>query len=165
MKEIYKDIDFLIGYQISNLGNIRNSKQKQLKPFKNSKGYLYVNPSVSGKRKTIAIHILVALLFVDNPENKPQINHKDGNKENNISTNLEWVDNSENVKHAYKTGLNNGSSLKVNQHDLNHNYINTYPSISDAANENNLSATSLWKCCNNKRKTSGNFIWEYCNKE
>lgn len=67
--------------------------------------YAQVCISDNCKRTTFKIHRLVGLLFVPNPDNKPHINHKDGNKANNHYTNLEWCTHSENIKHAYDTGL------------------------------------------------------------
>ena len=73
----------------------------------NTKGYYAVNLCINGQCKTYALHRLVAISFLDNPRNLPQVNHKDGNKLNNKLENLEWVTAKENVVHAIKTGLVN----------------------------------------------------------
>jgi len=70
-----------------------------------SKGYLKIGLNVDLKRKCFFVHRLVAEAFIPNPDNKPEINHKDGNKKNNNVSNLEWVTHSENLQHAVTTGL------------------------------------------------------------
>lgn len=121
MKEIWKDIKELDGcYQISNLGRVKSVerevkcaygakrviKERVLKQTKNRYGYYEVRPQVEGRKYLLRIHRLVATYFVDNPDNKPHVNHKDCDKLNNYPENLEWVTNAENVKHAVKNGLN-----------------------------------------------------------
>jgi predicted nucleic acid-binding protein len=119
MEEIWKEIQNYEGlYQISNLGNVKslerlksNGKgmqrvyEKILIPGKDRKKYLVCNLSKNNKHKTIKIHRLVAKNFVENPNNKIQVNHIDGNKNNNAYDNLEWVTNKENREHACKLGL------------------------------------------------------------
>lgn len=105
--EIFKDIiNFENTYQISNYGRVLNKKTSLfVKPQYNKKGYMYVHLSYShtGKVKWY-IHRLVGFHFINNPNNKPQINHKDGNVTNNFVDNLEWCTNEENQAH---TVLNN----------------------------------------------------------
>jgi hypothetical protein len=81
--------------------------QRQRK--KNGKYYVYVRLSKGGKVKKHYIHRLVAEAFVPNPENKPTVNHKDGNTENNVHSNLEWSTMQEQVDHAWETGLTKSS--------------------------------------------------------
>ena len=127
-KEIWKDIKGFEGtYQVSNFGNIKSlrrtvkrssqtgdylQKEVILKPATNAKGYYHVALRKDGDSKTFRIHRLVAESFISNPTGHPQVNHKDGNKTNNHVNNLEWTDNSGNLKHAYKLGLR--TSLGVN---------------------------------------------------
>ena len=96
-------------YQISNLGRVKSLKrgrQKILKVrFYRDEEYLAVELFMHSKSKIIKIHRLVAEVFVPNPDGKPQVNHVDGNKLNNRMSNLEWVTVSENIRHAYYTGL------------------------------------------------------------
>lgn len=114
--EEWKDIQGYEGlYQVSNLGRVKslyrlNSrgqkiKGKILKYSINPKGYAIVILCKNGITKTISVHRLVAIHFIENPNNLNVINHIDGNKINNNITNLEWCTQSENVKHAYRTGL------------------------------------------------------------
>lgn len=93
-------------YYISNTGLIKNiNTNKILKLRKNCRGYLKTNISINGKLKTVFIHRLVAITFIPNPNNYPQVNHKDGNKENNNVENLEWCSPKQNIEHAIKLGL------------------------------------------------------------
>ena len=95
-------------YEVSINGEVRRKETgKILKPKVDKRGYLEVGLSLGarGKRKMALIHRLVAQAFVPNPYNKPEVNHIDGNKQNNKCTNLEWVTTKENQNHARKTGL------------------------------------------------------------
>lgn len=118
--EVWKDVKGYEGYyQVSNLGNVRSLDRiilckngserftvgKPLKPQMDYQGYLRVGLNICGKFKTYRVHRLVALNFLDEKENKDQVNHINGIKDDNRLTNLEWVTGSENIKHAIKTGL------------------------------------------------------------
>ena len=97
----YRKYD-LSDYTVTKDGEIINNHNgRKIKPQPNGKGYLRF--SLGGKM--VFVHRLVAELYVPNPENKPQVNHKDGNKRNNSADNLEWVTNQENRNHAIKAGL------------------------------------------------------------
>ena len=101
---------------VSSFGNVlsfptkRRSRSKVLKPKTTWDGYLETTLiGDNGKYKCIRTHRLVAIHFIPNPDNKPEVNHKDGNKFNNRADNLEWVTSSENQLHAYRTGLQKAS--------------------------------------------------------
>ena len=102
--EIWKDIDGFDGkYQVSSWGRIRNAITKCIiKPYSNTKGYLKVGlyKGDDNKRIKFRVNRLVASAFIPNPYSLPQVNHKDGNKANNSFTNLEWVTNNDNQRHA-----------------------------------------------------------------
>lgn len=100
--EVWKDIDGFYGkYQVSSWGRVRNAETgKVLTPYRNKKGYLKIGLcNGSGSPAKFRVNRLVAIAFIPNPYNLPQVNHKDGNKENNSYTNLEWTTNEINAKH------------------------------------------------------------------
>lgn len=108
-------------YSVSNLGNVRRTSPRRIKhrrcdpwknftpsecrAHKNRGGYLQVRIGPSGQQKTVCVHTLVARAFVENPRNLNEVNHKDGDKLNNTSVNLEWVTRSEQITHAIVHGL------------------------------------------------------------
>ena len=95
-------------YQESTFGrtkSFKNGKVTIRKPYVDKRGYLRVELYKDGNRKHFGVHQLVALTFIPNFENKPEINHEDGHPMNNCVSNLSWVTNSENIQHAIKTGL------------------------------------------------------------
>lgn len=101
-KEIFKDIlGYSEFYSVSNYGNVFSKRQnKNLSFGDNGKGYLFVNLYNNGISKRFYVHRLVALTFIDNLDNKKQVNHKDCNKSNNYLSNLEWITPEENINHA-----------------------------------------------------------------
>ena len=93
-------------YKISKTGKVFSVRSDRfLKNSPSSTGYHKVVLYNNGFRKTMSVHRLVAEAFIPNPENKPEVNHIDGNKQNNNVSNLEWSTSSENQKHAHKIGL------------------------------------------------------------
>ena len=111
MEEIWKPINDYPGYEISNLGRVKSYKMdkingKIMNPYKTTKGYLQIDISLDGRarknRRHLAIHRLVAIAFLPNPNNYPQVNHKDENKENNCVNKLEWCTNDYNCHYGTK---------------------------------------------------------------
>ena len=95
-------------YQISYLGRVRSYKTGEwviLKIYTDDTGYKFVRLSKNDKSHKFLVHVLVARAFIPNPENKPEVNHKLGNKSDNRVESLEWVTRSENLRHAFLTGL------------------------------------------------------------
>lgn len=113
MKEIWRRLsyqgnDYGDYYEISNLGRIRNTKTKKIRKINLYKtGYCFVSGSLGSRENkiTFRIHRVVAETFIPNPNNLPEVNHKDGNKSNNQVSNLEWCTGAENMKHASENGL------------------------------------------------------------
>ncbi|MBR1807189.1 MAG: NUMOD4 motif-containing HNH endonuclease [Selenomonadaceae bacterium] len=95
-------------YQVSNRNRMKSFRygvEKLHLTYPNKDGYLKVGMTKDGKKKSFIFHVLVAQAFVPNPDGKPEVNHIDGNKQNNRPENLEWVTHHENMKHAWRNGL------------------------------------------------------------
>jgi predicted DNA-binding protein YlxM (UPF0122 family) len=110
MNEVWKSLSGIVeygeNYEVSNNGNVKHINSKNpLKGRPNPKGYLEVALYNNGKRRDYRVHRLVALAFIPNPEDKPQVNHKNGKKQCNYDWNLEWATNQENQLHAYANDL------------------------------------------------------------
>lgn len=181
MQEIWKDVVGYEGlYKVSNLGNVlsiprrgtRSRKEHLLRQYKTKKGYLNVFLIKKCKSFCTGTHRLVAQAFIPNPENKPQVNHIDGNKENNCLDNLEWVTNQENMKHAwesglrnkekiYKRGKDNVSSVKVNQYSIEGKFIQTWFSLMDIKRELGISPANICACCRHRKNIAYGYIWRY----
>lgn len=111
MEEIWTPIKY-DGYEISNLGRVKSYKVdkkngKIMKPYHDTKGYLQIDLSLDGRKRQNRVHLfihrLVAEAFIPNPDNLPQVNHKDENKENNCVDNLEWCTNEYNCRYGTHT--------------------------------------------------------------
>lgn len=180
MKEIWKDVKGYEGlYQISNTGRIKSlnyrhtGKEKILRPDTTKKGYLRVALCKDGKIKNFRINRLVALHFIPNPNNLPQVNHKDEDKTNNYVENLEWCsikyNNIYNDRHkkVAEKNTNGKCSIPVVQIDSTTNkVINAYPSAMEAERQGRFNNGSINQCCKNKYKKEGNNIykgykWQY----
>lgn len=136
MEEIWKDIKDYEGlYQVSNYGRVKSMertvkglkgnkkiKSRIMKESKNKFGYSRVSLYKLGKTKNFQIHRLVAQAFIPNPLELPQVNHIDGNKDNNSVNNLEWITNRDNVIHAYKNNLR--ETIKIDKETLIDLYVN-----------------------------------------
>lgn len=109
--EIWKDIEGYEGfYQINCNGHVKSLRTgKTLKPG-TINGYYSITLCVNFLHKSFLVHRLIAKSFIPNPDNKPCINHKDGNRKNNALDNLEWCTQLENVRHAFRNGLVNTSA-------------------------------------------------------
>lgn len=135
-----KEIPYAKGYLIDTNGNVFNKKGKLLKPQVNGSYFAVDLPIGCGKYKRATIHRLVAVAFLENKDNKPQVNHKDGNKFNNNVDNLEWVTRSENMKHAYDVLLNSHFGERNTQSKLTSNDV--LDIVNKRSNGTNLSEIS-----------------------
>ena len=159
--EIWKEIEGYEGlYWISNLGRVK-SKRKILKAINGE--YLKVGLSKNGIQRTFAIHRLVAKGFVDNPLNKPQVNHKDENKHNNNSNNLEWVTFQENMNYGTKQERGSLAKTKYNvlQYDLEGNLVRKWNNLREITQNTNFKKSNIQYCCLGKYRTAYGYIWKY----
>lgn len=154
-------------FEVSAQGEVRrNGKVKN--QYKINSGYFAVSAYINGKQTTGLVHRLVASAFVPNPESKREVNHIDGNKENNCADNLEWVTAKENIAHARKTGLMRESDehlAKLNDGAQRANKQRSkivirddgerYESITEAALKNNVSRSSIYSSAHEGWKANG----------
>lgn len=177
MIEVYKDIEGFEGrYMVSNLGNVKSlnyqntKKEKILTPIRHHLGYYIVH---LGSSKIRMIHTLVAKAFIPNPEHHRYVNHIDGNKRNNIVTNLEWVTAKQNVSHAIRTGLRdphrnnakvgilNHNSRSVLQYSKSGEFIKQWDCISDAARAYNMNPCMIINNASGRTLSAHGYVWKY----
>ena len=179
--EIWKDVVGYEGlYEVSNLGRIRRGERIK-KPHIDHGGYLTVQLSKHSKMKCLKVHRIVALAFIQNPENKRTVNHIDGNKQNNCVENLEWATHSENISHANKTGLRivteaqrkaasqNGKktcdknrprkAVFCTKDGIKHQFESAHAGARFVCGV----PSAIVQCCKGKKKTYKGYEWGYCN--
>lgn len=176
--EIWKDVTNYEGlYMISSYGRLKSLKrntahERIMKPRVGKDGYYYCGLTKNGITKSKKIHRLVAMSFLYNVDNLPQVNHIDGCKTNNVLDNLEFCTASYNCKHAYKLGLNKQwmtgktgkdcpFSKKIYQFDLDGKFLKEWDSISDVSRALGIPVAHLVRVCKGQRKTTRGFIWKY----
>lgn len=163
---LMREIDGYEGYWVSEDGYVYSrkfGKVIELKGKKNSRGYLYVGLYNSGSRKFFRVNRLVAIAFIPNPENKPQVNHKDGDKLSNCVSNLEWCTGSENVLHAFRELGRKSRDKEISQYSIDGDFIATFPSASEASRKNGVNIGNISYCANGRIKTAGGYKWLYTN--
>lgn len=157
--EIWRTINNWSNYEVSNLGRVRNKKTGRiLRQYVNEFGYSIVDLHNYGKVKHYRVHRLVAQSFLPSRQNCNQVNHKDGNKANNNSSNLEWVTQSENVNHCYKNLRKKGCSPTPKQIICVENN-NVYASISEAARCFNVSSRTLQRALDKENLSALGYHW------
>ena len=194
MKEQWKDIKEYEGlYKISNLGKVKKVSRKKkgrgtkcygytkeliLKPDMSKQGYLRATLYINGKGKKYLIHRLVGAAFIENPNNFPQINHKDENKSNNNIINLEWCNakynsnygtgktravlNADKIKRVANTdykAIGVKTQKKVNQLSTDGKFIRVWEGMTIAATGARQGGIS--NCCSGRTHSSGGFLWRY----
>lgn len=183
IEEVWKDIKGYEGlYQISNLGKIKSlgryyhsgmynkvkkyQKENIRKTEKLKNGYIKVTLCNNGKLKGYLVHRLVAEAFIPNPSNLLQINHKDENKENNNANNLEWCSSKYNMNYGNRNekarlSITKLKGKKVEQYDLDDNFIKEYLSINSASKQFGHKGDNIRCCCKGKQKTAYGYKWKY----
>ncbi len=183
--EVWKPIPNYEEYEVSNLGRVKrlaydkpvcgggaqHCNERILLPQRRRFNYQAVALSKNDKVKFFLVHRLVAIVFIPNPNNLPQVNHKDEDPSNNCVGNLEWCDQKYNSnygtsKERISLKLKNGVLSKpVQQYTIEAQFIKEYPSANEASRELGLAVSGIVNCCNGSKKytTCGGFIWKYTN--
>lgn len=160
-REQWRPIDGFPNYQVSNKGKVMNLKTgRVIKPGINGNGYENVALCKNGKQKNYTVHRLVAQAFIPNTDNLPQVNHIDECKTNNDVTNLEWVSESQNIRHSAHQ-----KSCKINQLTLDGELVKTWESSHQIGRELGYAQTHIIKCCKRKYKQAYGYKWEYADPE
>lgn len=157
-------------YQVSNLGQVRNTKRnnKILATTNDRYGYTQICLSHKNKKYVKTMHRLVAETFIDNPKNLPEVNHKDGKKYNNSIYNLEWVTTKENIIHAYKSGLHDNVAIGE-KHGQNKYKEKMIHKVCKYLEENKLSLNEISEKTGIKKSTIHDIIakkyWRHISKD
>ena len=164
MREEWRDIKGYEGkYMVSNLGRVKSlnysntGKEGILNARDNGKGYLRVILWKDGKDKKYRINRLVAQAFIPNPDNLPEVNHKDEDKTNNRVENLEWCSRQYNVEYSQGKaviGINKVSGLIVE-----------FPSASEASRQTGINSRNICACLKGRQKSTGGYTWQYSDSE
>lgn len=184
MKEVWIDIAGYEGlYQVSNLGRIQSlprvnlcvnrkyvRKGKVLKGMSDKDGYLYVLLSKEGVQRKFLIHRLVAKHFIPNPQNFPQVNHRNEVVDDNRLENLEWCDCVYNIR--YGTGIKRRAKLQTNKHGakavlqftLDGEFVREFPSTMEIVIVYGFRQSHINECCLGKAKSSYGYVWKYKDK-
>lgn len=154
MNEIWRSVKDYEGlYEVSNLGRVRNCRTgRVLRLWKDKYGYLLVGLHKDGVRKHCLVHRLVAQAFLPNPNNLPQVNHKDENKENNRVENLEWCDG------FYNQTYSNGKTVYM--YNLSDSLCGLWSSTNECG-RNGFDQASVAACCRGDKTKYKSFKWSY----
>jgi hypothetical protein len=179
MEELWRPIPNYEGYyEASNLGRIRSvyRYKRVLKPMISNTGYERVDLFKNRHRKQYSVHRLVAITFVDNPDNKPFVNHRDENKINNCADNLEWVTHVENCRYGTaierrtkhfdysKRKINNAGQIEacskpIAQYTKDGRFVRNWKSASECARKNGWQISNIRRCCKKEYATAYGFVF------
>jgi hypothetical protein len=182
MVELWKDISGYEGlYKISSHGRVWSCRLNKAMSLKINKGYLMVNLKIDKAEKNCSVHRLVAMAFLENPQNKREVNHLDEDKLNNRVENLQWVTSKENANWGtrnqrisdyvkahpvttYRTSdkrwIRAGRQIKqINKYT--NEVIATYNSISEVVEKYGYHQGNISSCCSGKRNEASGYIWQY----
>lgn len=163
MEEIWKDIEGYEGlYQVSNMGRVRGLRRNIILKNRIARGYERVILSIGDKPKCFTVHRLVAMAFIPNPDNLPQVNHKDENKTNNYVDNLEWCTREYNLNYGTVIARRARSkSKKVLQFKPDGTFVKEWESIMDVQRNLGFCQSYISACCRGKHAYAYGYIWKY----
>ncbi len=135
---------------------------KPICQWKDNVGYLQVKLKKNGKNYYKRVHRLIAEHFIPNPNGLPQVNHIDGDKTNNNINNLEWTNNKTNTQHGYDNNLYHSKHrcIGVKVFDKSGNYLNTYKSIRETADQLNINRKTLSRILFDDKENNYNYLFE-----
>lgn len=155
-------------YEVSDLGRVRSLNYNKtgviqvMKHKVNKLGYQSVHLSKEGKAKTLYVHRLVAQAFIPNPDNLPEVNHKDENPSNNRVENIEWCDRTYNNNYGSRNEKAAESlCIPIIQYSKDGTIVALYNGVNDAERQTGVGHSNITKCCKYIRKTAGGYIWRY----
>ena len=167
--EIWKNIECFEEYSVSNFGNIRNKKTGRiLKPRKHTGGYMRIILCKDKKHYDRYIHRLVAQAFISNPNNLPEVNHKDEDKTNNCVENLEWCDRVYQVNYGTFHDRMVETQRKTSKHSKPVKCVETgivYISLHEAERETGILYTLICRALKGRQKTAGGYHWVYIDSD
>ena len=156
-------------YKVSNYGRVKTLARRRVKEAimrcEFNKGYPRLSLSKNNKSKHYSVHTLVAIAFIPNPNNYPEINHKDENPMNCKFDNLEWCEHLYNLMYGTRRQKVIEKERKpVNQYTLDGKFVMKHYSIQEAGRNLNVNASAICMCCKGKQKYAYGYKWEYANK-
>ena len=154
--ELWKKHPEIEKIEVSSFGRVRSAKGHYYKNHPNKDGYMRIAFSVNGKWVNKSVHRLVAQAFIPNPDNLPEVNHKNGDRTNNNVSNLEWCSHSYNIQYREKYGISNATSLghPVFAVNLTTLEVSRYQSQNEAGRELGVEQTNISKVIKGKQKTA-----------
>lgn len=169
-EEIWKDVAGYEGmYMVSNKGRIKSFKRRVpiiMSNLKAKRGYACILITKNKKRKRYFIHRLVGIAFIPNPQNKPEINHKNRIKTDNSIENLEWVTGIENMEHYYGYRVVNRvkkwkkRTISVIQYDMHDNKICEFESVKSASLQTGINKKRIYNCISGEKKSACGYKWK-----
>lgn len=152
-------------YAVTSCGRVWSYRSKKFMKLRvNKKGYVNVNFKVNGQQSSHSVHRLVALAYLPNPDNLPEVNHKDENKQNNAVTNLEWCSRIYNVNYGDSKEKRVSTQQKMHPNSKPVRCIETgvvYNSAQQAKRDTGISNSSISQACRGIFETAGGLHWEF----